>query len=294
VGSLISIGDASDTVQFLNASGTLRNNVGLSGQFSTNAYITNLGRSRYDGLLVSLQKRFSNGFQFDVNYTYSFAKDNNSSVSNTVFGGLICDLRDLNVCYGPSDFDIRHTANINGIWELPFGRGKWIAGDAPGWVDQLIGGFQLSGIFTYRSGLPFSTTTGSFPVGFVFNSPAIFNGTGSLGGNIDASGTAVGFFGDTNATDAALNSFSQPQGGQIGQRNNLRGPSFWNLDLGLAKSFRMPWEGHRLQLRVDAFNVFNRNVFGLPNANINSASFGQITTSASTPRELQFAVRYDF
>jgi hypothetical protein len=158
----------------------------------------------------------------------------------------------------------------------------------------LIGGFQLSGIFTYRSGLPFSTTTGSFPVGFVFNSPGVFNGGVSLSGNIDPSGTAVGFFGNGDATNAVLDAFRNPVGGEIGQRNNLRGPSFWNLDLGLAKNFRLPWEGHRVQLRVDAFNVLNRNVFGLPNANINSAAFGQITTSASTPRELQFAVRYDF
>ncbi|HEX6126679.1 MAG TPA: TonB-dependent receptor [Pyrinomonadaceae bacterium] len=293
--SLFAIGDASDTVQALNAFGTLRSNVGLSGQFSTNAYISNLGRSRYDGLLFSLQKRFSNGFQFDVNYTYSVAKDNNSSVANTVFGGLICDFRDLNVCYGPSDFDIRHVANVNGIWELPFGRGRWIGGNASGWVDQLIGGFQLSGIFTYRSGLPFSTTTGSFPVGFVYDSPAVFSGSSSLlTGNIDPTGSAVGFFGNTDATTAVLDAFRNPVGGEIGQRNNLRGPSFWNLDLSLAKNFRMPWEGHRLQLRVDAFNVFNRNVFGLPNANINSSSFGQITTSASIPRELQFAIRYDF
>ena len=294
VGSLVAIGDASDTVQFANAVGYLPNNVGLSGQFSTNAYITNLGRSRYDGLLVSLQKRFSQGLQFDVNYTYSVAKDNNSSVTNTVFGGLICDLRDLNVCYGPSDFDVRHMANINGIWELPFGRGRWLFSDVSGWVDQLIGGWQLSGIYTYRSGLPFSTTTGSFPVGFVFNSPGVYNGGVPLNGNIDPTGAAVGFFGDTTATNSVLDAFRNPVGGEIGQRNNLRGPSFWNADLSLAKNIRMPWEGHRIQLRVDAFNAFNRNVFGLPNANINSAAFGQITTSALAPRELQFAIRYDF
>jgi len=281
-------------VQALNAFGTLRNNVGLSGQFSTNSYVANLGRSRYDGLLISVQKRFSNGFQFDANYTYAFAKDNNSSVANSTFGGLVCDLRDLNVCYGPSDFDIRHIANFNGIWELPFGRGKWIGGDASGWVDQLIGGFQLTGIFTYRSGLPFSTNTGSFPVGFVYDSPAVYTGGAPLSGNIDPSGAAVGFFGNTDATNAVLDAFRNPVGGEIGQRNNLRGPSFWNLDLGLAKSFAMPWEGHRLQLRADAFNVFNRNAFGLPNANINSAGFGQITTSSTTPREIQFAIRYDF
>jgi len=266
----------------------------LSGQFSTNAYITNLGHSRYDGLLISLQKRFSHGFQFDFNYTYSFAKDNNSSISNTVFGGLICDLRDLNVCNGPSDFDIRHLVNANGVWELPFGQGKWIGGGASGWVNQLIGGWQLSGIYTYRSGLPFSTTTGSFPVGFVFDSPGVNSGSTSLSQNIDPTGANVRFFGDATATAGVLGSFRNPHGGEIGQRNNLRGPSFWNVDLSLAKSFGMPWEGHRLQVRVDAFNAFNRNVFGLPNANINSSSFGNITTSASAPRELQFGIRYDF
>jgi hypothetical protein len=56
----------------------------------------------------------------------------------------------------------------------------------------------------------------------------------------------------------------------------------------------MPWEGHRIQIRVDAFNVFNVNMWGLPNANFNSTSFGQITTSSNAPRELQFAFRYDF
>ena len=291
---LYRIGDLSDTVSAMYAFGYLPSNVGLSGQFSTNAYITNLGHSRYDGLLISLQKRFSDGFQFDFNYTYSFAKDNNSSISNTVFGGLICDLRDLNICNGPSDFDIRHLVNANGVWELPFGQGKWIGGNASGWLNQLIGGWQLSGIYTYRSGLPFSTTTGSFPVGFVFDSPGVHSGSTSLSQNIDPTGANVRFFGDATATTGILSSFRNPQGGEIGQRNNLRGPSFWNVDLSLAKSFAMPWEGHRLQVRVDAFNAFNRNVFGLPNANINSSSFGNITTSASAPRELQFGIRYDF
>ncbi|MFL6466620.1 MAG: carboxypeptidase regulatory-like domain-containing protein [Pyrinomonadaceae bacterium] len=292
VGSLISIGDASDTVQFANATGILRNNVGLSGQFSTNAYITNLGHSNYDALLVSIQKRFSKGFQFDVNYTYSHSKDNNSSVANTVFGGLICDLRDIDRCYGPSDFDIRHLVNVNGIWELPFGRGKAFGSNASGWVDQLIGGWQLSGIYQYRSGLPFSTTTGSFPVGFVFDSPAVLTGNASaLVGGIDPNQSAVQFFGDL---DAARDALRNPVGGEIGQRNNLRGPTFWTVDLSIAKNFRLPWEGHRLQIRADAFNAFNRNNFGLPNANFNSTNFGAITTSANLPREIQLGIRWDF
>jgi len=291
---LARIGDASDTVQALNLFGALRNNVGLSGQFSTNAYITNLGHSRYDGLLVSVRKRFSQGLKFDFNYTFSHSKDNNSSVANTVFGGLICDIRDLNVCNGPSDFDIHHLLNVNGIWELPVGRGKWLGSSLPGWANAIVGGIQLSGIFTYRSGLPFSTTTGSFPVGFVYDSPAVQTGDASaLASHIDTTQANVQFFGNQAA---ALAAFRNPHGGEIGQRNNLRGPTFWNLDLGGAKNFKLPWEGQRLQLRVDAFNVFNVNMFGLPNANFNSTGtpFGAITTSSSAPRELQFAVRWDF
>jgi len=291
LGPTIRIGDLADTVQALNQF-MFRNNVGLSGQFSTNAYIGNLGRSRYDGLLISLQKRFSAGFQFDVNYTYSFSKDNNSSIGNTVFGGLICDLRDLNACYGPSDFDVRHLFNANGIWELPFGRGKWIGGDAPGWANAFIGGWQLSGIFAARSGLPFSTTTGSFPVSYIFNSPAVLVGdTNALNGKIDASGVNVTFFKDG---PAALAAFRNVHGGETGARNNLRGPYFWNVDLSLAKNFALPWEGQRLQIRMDAFNAFNKNFFGLPNANINSTAFGNITASSNSPREVQFAIRYDF
>jgi hypothetical protein len=291
-GSLIAIGDSGDVVQGLFADGLLRSNVGISGQFSDNIYITNHGYSNYDALLVSLQKRFSQGFQFDFNYTYSFSKDNNSSVVNTVIGGLLYDLRDPNIGYGPSDFDIRHLINVNGIWELPIGRGRWIGSDMPGWLDAIVGGFQMSGIYTYRSGLPFSTTTGSFPVSFTLNTPGVFTGSqGDLAQGIDASGATVRFFADR---DAALGAFRNVTAGESGTRNNLRGPSFWNVDLSLAKNFRLPWEGHRLQLRMDMFNAFNKNFFGLPSVNINAASFGDITTSASSPREIQFAVRYDF
>ena len=291
-GNLVQIGDASDTVQALFANGLLNSNVGLSGQFSTNAYVTNLGKSDYNGLLISLQKRFSQGYQFDFNYTFSKSLDNNSSVANTVFGGLICDLRNPDLCRGPSDFDIRHLINVNGIWELPIGRGRYFGKNMNGFLDAVFGGFALSGIYTYRSGLPFSPNTGSFPVGFVLDSPAVLTGDRSiLAGAINEVDGNIQFFADP---DAALAAFRNPQNGEVGNRNVLRGPSFWNLDLGLQKNFRLPWENTRLQIRADAFNVFNHNAFGLPNVNINSTTFGQITTTATTPRVMQFAVRLDF
>src|SRR6185369_14294381 len=98
-----------------------------------------------------------------------------SSVVNTVSGGLVCDITNLRTCRGNSDFDVRHLVNANFIYELPFGRGQMFGKNISGWKNQIIGGWEVTGIFTARSGLPFSTTTTAFPVGFNFNSPAAQN-----------------------------------------------------------------------------------------------------------------------
>ena len=301
LGELVKIGDTADTVSVLQAFGLLDHNVGLNDQFPTNIYISNHGSSSYNGMLVSLRKRFSRGLQFDLNYTWSHAIDNGSSVVNTVAGGLVCDLRDLRVCRGDSDFDIRHLVNANFIYELPFGRGRAFGSGASGWLNQIIGGWQVGGIYTYRSGLPFSTTTGSFPVGFNFNSPAALNGPiSALRGQIhdDEDGTIQFFNNPTAVFDPSAPTeglLRYPRHGEIGSRNVLRGPGFWNLDTAVLKNFQMPWsESHRLQIRWETFNLFNHNSFALPNANVNSGAFGTITASASTPREMQFAIRYEF
>ena len=119
-------------------SGFLRPNVGMSSQFGTNAVINNQGRSSYHGMLLSLQKRFSQGLEFDVNYTYSKSLDNNSTVANTVAGGLVCDILNPGICKGPSDFDIRHLFNANFIYDLPFGRGRVWGSDVNRWVDTSL------------------------------------------------------------------------------------------------------------------------------------------------------------
>ena len=302
LGDLVQIGDTADTVSVLQAFGFLDHNVGLSDQFPTNIYISNQGSSSYNGLLLSLRKRFSQGLQFDFNYTWSHAIDNGSSVVNTVAGGLVCDLRNLRVCRGDSDFDIRHLFNANFIYELPFGRGRRFGANSSGWVNALFGGWQIGGIFAARSGLPFSTTTGSFPVGFSFNSPAALNGPiSALQGQIhddEDSGTIQFFpnplevFDPSNPTEGILR---YPRHGEIGSRNVLRGPAFWNLDTAVLKNFQLPWsESQRIQLRWETFNLFNHHSFGLPNANVQSGAFGQITSSASIPREMQFAIRFEF
>jgi len=293
IGDLIGIGDAADTLEIFWNNGLLNANVGQSSQFATNSYITNMGSSNYHGALISLQKRFSEGLQFDLNYTYSKSIDNQSSVTNTVFGGLICDINDLTVCRGPSDFDIRHLVNANFIYELPFGKGKRFLSGVNSWVNQAVGGWTMSGIYTYRSGFPFSTTTGSYPVNYLVDSPAVLTGAGgaSIAPQIRDVNGIIQFFGDPAGVLAQMRN---PIGGETGNRNALRSGSYWGFDLALLKNFTLPWEGQSIQLRAEAYNVFNHNVFGLPVSNIAAGNFGQVSTSVSAPREMQFAFRYEF
>jgi hypothetical protein len=291
--TLLTIGDASDLTQILYRNGLLNPNVGMSSQFAVNAYITNQGSSQYDGLLVSLRKRFSKGFQFDANYTWSHAIDNQSNVTNTVTGGLIYDVTNLKAGRGNADFDIRHLFNANGIWDLPFGRGRAFGKNINKVLDAVIGGWTMSGIFTARSGFPITGTTGSYSVGFFTDSPPVLVGSSaSFQQGIHDEGTGIQFFADPASVLAALR---YPKHGESGNRNTFRSQGFYELDLVLSKKFKMPWaENHFLTFRAESYNVTNSNFFGPPDLSLNSSTFGRVTGSQSTPRQLQFALRYDF
>lgn len=299
-GTLLQRGDLSDTVQGLYGffpgpfGGLIPPNVGLASQFSVNSYISNAGSSSYNAFLLTVRKRYSNGLQFDVNYTYGHSIDNLSTVTNTVIGGLVCDVRNLRECRGDSDFDLQHSISANGVYDLPFGRGRQFASQIPGWLNQIIGGWQFSTIATWRTGFPFSTSTDAFPVNFFVNSPALFTGSGSaLKENIHTDSTgAIQLFANPTAAQGA---FSFTNGGETGSRNTLRGPGFWNFDTSLSKSFTMPWkESQKLQFRWESYNAFNHTNFADPSADINAGTFGQITSQAGSNRVMQFALRFDF
>jgi hypothetical protein len=299
-GTLLQRGDLSDTVQGMYGffsgpfGGVIPPNVGLASQFSVNSYISNAGSSNYNALLLTVKKRYSSGLQLDFNYTYSHSIDNLSTVVNTVIGGLVCDVRNLRVCRGDSDFDLRHSISANGVYDLPFGRGKQFASQVPGWLNQIIGGWQFSTIATWRTGFPFSTSTDAFPVNFFVNSPAILTGSSSaIAEKIHTDPTgAIQLFANPTAAQGA---YSFPNGGETGSRNTLRGPGFWNFDTSLAKSFSLPWkESQKLQFRWESYNAFNHTNFADPSADINAGTFGQITAQAGSNRVMQFALRFDF
>jgi hypothetical protein len=291
-------GDISDFMVSMNAFGLLAPNIGLAGQAASIAYVTSNSSSNYNGLLVILRKRVSHGLQMDFDYTFSHSIDNTSSVVNTVDTGFVCDLRNLRVCRGNSDFDVTHIISSYWIYDLPFGRSGYIGKNAPGWANRVIGDWSLSGVWSWHTGFAVTTATSSYPVGNFFGDvsgvPAVFNGnTAALASKIHVEGGNLQYF----ASQAnALSAFSFPFGGQIGSRNNLRGPGYYTVDLRLKKEIKLPGsERQKLQFFAEAFNAFNHENFVDPNTNISSGSFGALTaTRGEGARQMQFALRYQF
>jgi len=302
VGGLVTRGDLSDSVQFLNGNGLLASGIGLSPQFDTNVYVTNKSFSSYNGLLATLHKNYSSGLQFDLNYTYAHSIDNASVSANSFFTDFVCDITNLSVCKGDSDFDVRHSISATGIYDLPFGAGKRFGGGTSGWLNRLIGGWSLSGIENWHTGLGFRTSSNAFPIGYATVAPGIFDGdNAAIRSSIHtdtANGGALQFFADPTA---AIGAFSGPLGLEMGPRNNLHGPHFSETDLALIKNIKL-LERMNLQFRAEAFNAFNHPSFALPLNNIasgtadftNPSTFGVITQTASIPREMQFALRLEF
>jgi len=311
IGNFVGVGDLSSTILLLAQTGLLNPNVALYAQTGANGYIGNYSSSSYNAMLLSLKKRYSNNLQLDFDYSYSHSIDNQSNIINdtnqfTFSGqGLICDLTNLRTCRADSLFDARHIISANYVYDLPIGHGHHLLGNSSRVVNSILGGWSTSGILTYRTGFPFNTHTGTFPINFTQDAPAVFNGDKQAikqGIHTDPSTGAIQFFADQNA---ALGAFSFPFGGDTGTRNPVHGPGFTSLDIAVSKNFIMPWsEHHRVQFRWEAFNVFNHTNFaapGDPNTLTNSnnilnnpAGFGVISSTAGSPRQIQFSLRYDF
>jgi hypothetical protein len=310
--NVIATGDVSSTILFLDAvgagifgseSGFLLPNVGLPAQTGANGYVGNFSSSNYNALIFQVKKRLSHSFTLDVNYAYSHSIDNASDVQNQLFNfaatgaALVCDLRNLRVCRASSNFDATHNITSDFIYQLPLGRGQRFLGGSNRLLDAAVGGWSVSGIVTHHTGFPFQSDTGTFPIDFTQSAPGVFVGKGSdIAKHIHQENGVVQFF---SSQANALGAFAFPFGGATGDRNDLRAPALTNVDLSILKNFTLPWSDRQsLQLRGEAFNLFNHENFGAPSANINtnSGAFGQITSSAvrNSYRQLQVAIKYSF
>ena len=292
-------GDFADTIQWLAADGVLPANVGLASQFGGDTFYTNKGFSSYNAMLVTLHKNMSHGLQFDLNYTWSHSIDNVSAIANFIAinngYGYLCDVLRPRECRGNSDFDVTNYLNGNFIYQLPFGRGGSIAGNAPYWLNEVIGGWMLSGLPSWHTGNAYNISSNAYVAGYANDAPAILTGSkADLNIHIHkANGNYLYGYGNPSS---AQNDFTGPVGFQIGSRNNLRGPGYFNMDLGLGKTFPVYHNRVNLKFRADAFNAFNHPNFSLPNdtLTVTQSQFGQITSTVNSARVLQVALRLEF
>jgi hypothetical protein len=324
-------GDMSDSLATLAAvsyyygfNGFLPTNIGIPSQFGTNAYLTDMGSSNYNGLLLTVDKNLSAGLRAEFNYTWSHSIDNTSLPGslNSLFSdtGFICDILRPRACRSSSDFDVRQETTASFIYDLPVGRGKTFLGSSRRWVDEALGGWSFSGLPSYRTGLAVNAYSDAYIASFDNDAPAIFTGNKSdlkVKVNTDrASHTVYAFRGGAAGAAKVASEFRGPVGLEYGQRNLVRGPGAFFFDAGLGKTFPIVRDKVNLKFRADAFNLFNHENFGPPAGGIiptgapalslvnGVSNFGQIVGTAANPtsiaiasdgaRVAQFSLRLEF
>jgi hypothetical protein len=232
------------------------------------------GKSQYDSLQVQLERRFSNGWQYRAAYTFSKTKDNGEGAFDSVGDTGINFIEP----YTTSRIDFPHVFSYATVYDIPFGRGRRFGTDLNPVLNALIGGIQLNAIFRAQSGSPFDVRR---------------NGV-----RVDLVGEP---FGDGGA-DRFLNlaAFREAPAGRFGnlERNSLRSPANYQLNLGLTKNFEFT-EDVKIQFRAEAFNVTNSPQFGGPNTDLGNSDprngFGTIRgTQFASNRQLQLGLRLEF
>jgi hypothetical protein len=246
--------------------------------------------SKYNALQIKFQQRFDKGLSVLSSYTYGKSTDDASGFfSSTGDPNFPQDSLNPQLEYARSSFDIRHRFSTSFSAELPFGRGRAWLSDS-GVLTAVLSDMELQGILTFSSGRPFTvallpetdnSNTGRSTLGFGANDRPNLIGEAKL---------------DDPSADAWFNTaaFAIPAFGSFGNagRNILDGPGYQNINLGLLKHITLSGE-MRLQLRAEAFNLFNHTNFNLPDAFVGSPTFGRIV-SADSPRRCQFGVKLLF
>jgi hypothetical protein len=247
------------------------------------------GDSYYHALQTKWEKRFSHGVSVLAHYTWAKMIDNASHGSGNLswLGGSTNLQNPLNLRgeRSLSAHDVAHRVVATAVWQLPFGRDrKW----GSGWnrvTDVVLGGWDVSGIFSRQSGMPLSVTQ---------SGGNIWNGTQrpDLVGDPSTSGPI------TSRLDNYfnVNAFSKPEidvPGTAPRNLSYRGPAIQIFDAVLMKNIRIR-NGQQLQLRIEAQNVLNHPIFSDPNTSFGSTSFGQITSTKVGPRQVMLGVKYNF
>ena len=255
-------------------------------------YDRSTGHGNYNGLEVSLEKRFTNGLSYSVAYTWSKAMDVGGDGYFGVEGGVPQNAYDpAQYDRSVSGLDLKHVLVVNTLYEIPVGRGKRFS-TGNGALDYILGNWQINNLFQAHSGSPFTCLDGND-----------VSNTGSLGfyayehcnavGNSSLSSRSAREWFNTAA-------FAAPAFGTYGNagRNSLWGPNYWRLDSSVFRNFPVG-EGRQFQFRAEAYNLANHVNLGMPDGTItDGATFGTISGTAynntDLNRQLEIAAKFIF
>lgn len=300
---------------------SLIQNMFIHPQYAALTTWTTIAKSNYNSAQFSLTQRLRRDITFDFNYTYGHSLDNASGLQNAgnySTAALIFNPFNLDSQYASSDFDIRHVVNANWLVGLPFGRGKMFLSNSNKWVNGILGGWQLTGVFRWNSGLPVASPFGSqrWPTNWQISSFLVRVQDVPTTQDKNAKG-GPNLFPDPLA---AFTSWRDSMPGEGGDRNVLRLPGYFDIDSGLYKTFKVT-ERQSVTLRWEVYNVTNtqrltspsgfaigpvdpflQGQFGLgavTSANL-PATYGVLSSTqkplgeSKAGRIMQFAIRWQF
>lgn len=275
----------------------------------------------YNGMNTRLQRRFANGFQFDLNYRYSKGFDSYSFEAPCACTNQTYPV-DQSTEFGPSDYDVRHFITLSGLWDIPLFRNQ------RSWAGKLLGGWQINGIVTHHTGFPWTPVVSSSIIGPNGNTigpfrPIAYNGTEPLSNTNENFFRAGGIFPGTvilNSTGGVVNcdtgvgcnnAFStlrNPGNGYLNNppgigRNVFRGPQYTNVDMSVSKQFGLPslgvlGETPKFDIRFNFFNIFNlTNIAPFQNfsnsTRVDRVNFGE-ATGLLAGRVIEMQLRFSF
>lgn len=234
--------------------------------------------ANYNGLVLELQRTYSNGLQFMGSYTYSKALD--------ILDGDNADVQDLynmHLTYGPAGFNRQHNVVVSAVYDLPLGAGKRFHASNSFVNREVIGGWQLTGIQQFATGQPISVSA---------NNNADTSSVHSVFANRICDGKAPAGHSRLQFFNPAC--YAQPANGQYGTaRSGPIQPGLDTTQLSLQKSFRIV-EGHQLQFRASAFSLFNHPNLAAGSTSVTNSGAGLLTYESAGQRNLQLSLRYAF
>lgn len=281
-------------------------------QFASLYAWRNIGTSDYNALQVTYNARWSN-LQGQFNYTFSKSLDEASAAervgpyegtggtgNDLNGGGIVINSWDPLALRGLSDFNAFHQLNANMVYLLPFGKGQRFAAGSSSLLNALVGGWHLSGLFRWTSGFPITIDNGfTWATNWNIEGDAMPNGplpaaTNPKNAIVNGVGIGPDIFADPAAAEAA---FRPEWPGESGVRNNIIGDGMFEIDTGVSKDFSLG-EQRTLEFSWQAFNATNSVRYDVrsaqPSLSYDPTQFGKYTSTLTTPRFMQFALRFAF